>query len=335
MRIIFNLFMISLIIFSYSPAFAQYNTNDAVFLQKLVDQGDPAAMRQLATMYHYGYGVEPDQQKFKQLCDESLNIYTQKAKQNDSKALYELGEIYSGRTHCGFSDKKKASRYYQRSADLGNPKAQYELATDNSLDYKRRHGDQAISKQCKKAVNTYEYLANQNDIEAQYELGKIYNSSLCMPRNDLKAFEWFKKAAENGHADAQYELFSMYGRGVYISEQDPKAYQNAEKASEWFQKAADSGNGDAEYRIGRMYLSGKRGSDISKNVTLGMSYLEKSALHNNYYAQLKLLNIYRDGQYSVPKDTEKFKKYYKLACATYYVRGCFERRQPGDPCIPQ
>lgn len=334
MKIIFIL-MISFFTFSYSPAFAQYNTNDAVFLQKLVDQDDPAAMRQLATMYFRGYGVEPDQQRFKQLCDQSLNIYKQQGKQNNSKALYELGEIYSGRTYCAPSDKKKASRYYQRSADLGNPKAQYELAADNFLEFKRQHGDQAISKQCKKAVNTYEYLANQNDIEAQYELGKIYNSSLCMPRNDLKAFEWFKKAAENGHADAQYELSSMYGRGVYISEQDPKAYQNAEKASEWFQKAADSGNGDAEYRIGRMYLSGKRGSDISKNVTLGMSYLEKSALHNNYYAQLKLLNIYRDGQYSVPKDTEKFKIYYKLACATYYVRGCFERRQPGDPCIPQ
>lgn len=144
-----------------------------------------------------------------------------------------------------------------------------------------------------------------------------------------------KKAAENGHADAQYELSSMYGRGIYLSEQDPRAYQNAEKSSEWFQKAADNGNGYAEYRIGRMYLSGTRGSDISKNVTLGMSYLEKSALHNNNYAQLKLQNIYKNGQYSVPKDLEKFKIYYKLACATYYVRGCFERRHLGDSCIPQ
>lgn len=232
MRIRFSLLMISLIIFSYCPAFAQYNTNDAVFLQKLVDQDDPAAMQQLATMYHYGYGVEPDQQKFKQLCDESFNIYKQQAKQNDPKALYELGEIYSGRTHCGFSDKKKVPRYYQRSADFGNPKAQYKLAEDSALDHKYQHGEYTISKQCKKVVKTYEYLANQNDIEAQYELGEIYKSSLCMPRSDLKAFKWFKKAAENGHADAQYELSSMYGQGIYLSEQDPKAYQNAEKASE-------------------------------------------------------------------------------------------------------
>lgn len=215
--------------------------------------------------------------------------------------------MYSGRVYCAPSGKKKASRYYQRSADLGNPKAQYALAEDSSLDYKRQYGDQAISKQCKKAVNTYEYLANQNDIEAQYELGKIYNGSLCMSRNDLKAFRWFKKAAENGHVDVQYELSSMYRRGIYLSKANLKAYQNDEKSSEWCQKAADNGNGYVEYRIGRMYLSGARRNDISKDVTLGMRYLENSALHDNYYAQLRLSNIYKNGIIFVSRALEKFK----------------------------
>jgi len=333
-----NIFCLSILVVGISistSCLAQYNTNDAIFLQKLVDQDDPAAMQQLATMYHYGYGIESDQQKFKQLCAQSLDIYQQQAKQNNPKALYELGEIYSGRTYCASSNDKKASSYYQKAANLGNPKAQYKLAEENSLEFKRQHEDQAISKQCQKAINTYENLANKNNIEAQYELGKIYNSNLCMPRSDLKAFEWFQKAAENGHADAQYELSILYLHGLYLSEQNQKAYQDHTKYLKWFKKAADSGNSDAEYRFGRWYLTGSQRNQLPKDIPLGMRYLKNAALHNNHSAQVLLQYIYRDGQYSIPKDTEKFKKYYKLACATYYVRGCFDYRKPGDPCIPQ
>jgi len=325
---IFCLFILVVEISISTSCLAQYNTNDAVFLQKLVDQSDPAAMQQLATMYYYGYGVEPDQQKFKQLCDKSLNIYKQQAEQNDPKALYELGTMYNGKAYCIPSDEKKAFQYYQRAADLGSPQAQQELAEKDASEYKNIHGQDAISKPCQKTINTYENLANKNDVEAQYEIGKIYLGSPCMSRNELKAFTWFKKAAENGHANAQYELSRLYGSGVYISKQNQKAYQDHDKALEWLKKAADSGNDYAEYRFGRWYLFGKSiNTSFAQNIPLGMHYLEKAALHNSHTAQYKLGYIYKDGQQSVPKDLKKSKYYFELACFNYYVpaRPCRER----------
>lgn len=290
-------------------------------MQKLVDQGDPAAMRQLATMYFRGYGVDQDEQKSKQLCTRSIQLYKQQAKQNDSQALYALGEMYDGRVYCASTNEKKASRYFQKSADLGDPKALYAVAAKDGNKYQYKHGYDSISKPCQKAINTYEDLANKNNVDAQYELGMIYLDDKCVPQNFLKAFEWFKKAAENGHADAQYRLSRIYGRGVYLSYQNQRAYQDDEKYIEWLKKAAKNENGDAEYLIGKYYFFGREPLNVKKNMMLGLFYLQQAASHNNHIAQYALGIIYQ-GEKGIPKNRELSQKYYKLACANGSISAC-------------
>jgi TPR repeat protein len=84
--------------------------------------------------------------------------------------------------------------------------------------------------------------ANQEHVEAQFELGKIrYHNSQHM-NHYLKAVNWLNNAANQGQADAQFYLAEAYsyGRGVTLS------YQ---QALEWYQKAAKQGNSDAQQRL--------------------------------------------------------------------------------------
>jgi TPR repeat protein len=103
--------------------------------------------------------------------------------------------------------------------------------------------------------------------KAQSHLGALYVGGLGVPRDDAKAFEWFKKAAEQGYPNAQYSVGYMYleGRGV------PRDYG---KALEWLQKAARQGQGDAQSRLALMY---ERGTGVSKDYVKAYAWYNVSA----------------------------------------------------------
>ena len=58
--------------------------------------------------------------------------------------------------------------------------------------------------------------AEEGKQTAQCKLGYMYMTGTDVPRDDAKAFHWFKKSAEQGFCTAQNYLGSMYaeGRGV-------------------------------------------------------------------------------------------------------------------------
>lgn len=58
--------------------------------------------------------------------------------------------------------------------------------------------------------------AAQGSAQAQFELGRLYESGLGVPKSHRKAMEYWKLAAEQNHALAQYGLgwLYFYGEGV-------------------------------------------------------------------------------------------------------------------------
>ena len=46
-------------------------------------------------------------------------------------------------------------------------------------------------------------LAEQGSVDAQFYLGECYRCGLGVQQDDVKAAEWYKKAAEQGHEKAQ------------------------------------------------------------------------------------------------------------------------------------
>ena len=97
---------------------------------------------------------------------------------------------------------------------------------------------------------TYFALANQGDVNAQYEVGLMYQIGKEVTRNYKSAIEWYKKAAKQNHLNAQLNLAFMF------YEKSPLD-RNYTEAINWFKKAAEQGNADAQFYLGKMYQSGQ------------------------------------------------------------------------------
>lgn len=89
-------------------------------------------------------------------------------------------------------------------------------------------------------------LAEKGDMEAQYNLGLMYEQGYGVTPDKRKAAAWFEKAARKGEAGAQYRLGFLYsqGRGV------PKDLQ---QAAGWYQKAAEQGYAPARAALNNMH----------------------------------------------------------------------------------
>jgi len=89
------------------------------------------------------------------------------------------------------------------------------------------------------ALKEWEPLAEQEEnVEAQYMLGKMYFKGEGVPQDFAEAAMWIRKAAEHGYPEAQNDLGKMYmvGRGVPLDHM---------WAHMWFDLAAKHGKTSA------------------------------------------------------------------------------------------
>ncbi len=66
--------------------------------------------------------------------------------------------------------------------------------------------------------------AAQGVAEAQANLGLLYYDGQGVPRDYIKAREWFEKAAAQGHAGAQNNLGALYEFGHGVKQDSVRAY---------------------------------------------------------------------------------------------------------------
>lgn len=108
-------------------------------------------------------------------------------------------------------DYATALREFKALAELGDPEAQYAVASF----YVKGQG---IPKDYKTAVKWYRLSAEQGHAESQSNLGFMYLEGQGVQQNDKTAVKWFRLSAEQGWKPAQINLGVMYGvgRGVKI-----------------------------------------------------------------------------------------------------------------------
>ena len=128
-------------------------------------------------------------------------------------------------------------------------------------------------------------LARAGDVDAQFNLGALYENGLGVPPDAEKAARWYRAAAERrldlarlalarlqrtgalepdpdenqiklletaarrGLAEAQYELGVAYDRGLGVT-------QNHATAAGWYHRAAEQGLTDAQYNLATLYDAG-------------------------------------------------------------------------------
>src|SRR5258707_764833 len=99
------------------------------------------------------------------------------------------------------------------------------------------------------AIRLWRPLADKGEVEAQYNLGVMYDKGQGVTRDYAIAVSWFRKAADQGFAAAQLSLGIMYENGLGVP-------QEFTTAVNWYRRAADQGNTAAQLNLGVMYDNG-------------------------------------------------------------------------------
>jgi TPR repeat protein len=116
-----------------------------------------------------------------------------------------------------------------------------------------------------KAVHSLEYAAEKGHALAQWKLGRMYADGDGVARNDIKAFDYFRRIADRHAEDnpdtpqARFVANAFVALGHYYLDGIPKTQvaRDPERAREMFAYAASYfRDPDAQYYLARLYLDG-------------------------------------------------------------------------------
>lgn len=102
----------------------------------------------------------------------------------------------------------------------------------------------------KGAFPLYVESAKEGNPRAMATLGNMYRDGLGVPKNSMRAIEWYKQAAELGNRGAQYSLGSMYEEGEGTS-------VDLKEAARLYEQSARQGMPEAQFALGLSYEFGE------------------------------------------------------------------------------
>ncbi len=210
--------------------------------------------------------------------------------ETDPKAMFFLGHHYA--SNKLIQDKQISTQLYNKAFPMletlalqGNPEAQKFLGTA----YRYGLGTQ---KNKELAFKLYSKSAEQNNVDATFELAQMNDQLYEFDDNPKKAFELYQKAADLGNAHAQYVLGDIYQYGRQRYGKD--IAEDIAKATKFYLMAAEQNMSAAQFRLSEIYYR-------SENNKESLELLKKSA--DNGYPEAQ----YRYGQLlMIDEKNEKF-----------------------------
>jgi TPR repeat protein len=176
------------------------------------------------------------------------------------------------------------------SAMAGGDDPSYASATEA---YRQGTND-LKSERLETALPALEYAAQHGVLGAQLKLARLYAAGRDVPKDDAKAFFYFRQIA-NQHAEinplspvAKYVGEAFVALGQYYEdgvEGMPLAADPTYAVSLFRHAASYFGNAQAQYHLGRLYLAGK---GVEKNPSLAVNWLAISAKKQHLASQAVL-----------------------------------------------
>lgn len=197
--------------------------------------------------------------------------------------ICKLIEYYGGSLTVLDSALQNFAENNNLSSNQGIPNSSPKEQFNQGIRFARGEG---VPKDEVEASIWFRKAAEQGFAEAQYNLALCYANGLGMKQNQALAADWFLKAAIQGHANAQYELGFCYlcGEGVEESVDDGII---------WCRNAADQGQPEAQYLLGVLY---QNGDGVDKSFNKAVEWYTKAAEQGNANAQLALGSYYENNQ---------------------------------------
>lgn len=227
----------------------------------------------IGKMYEYGLGVTQDYSSAIEHYKLSENKY----------AYFALGNIYKYGSGVE-TDYAKAFDYYMRSLSSkgGMPFASYAVGQAYEL-------GQGVEKDLSSAHNFYAEALNglekvftkNHDDNISYKIGMMYLNGKGTDIDLECAEKYLLLSADSNNYKAQYMLGKLY------QSDNKKDLQKAEKVLIKGAENAQDKTGLCEYSLGKLYLSQER-------YDKAVSYLERSAAKDNYYAAYTLGKLYQE-----------------------------------------
>jgi uncharacterized protein len=145
-------------------------------------------------------------------------------------------------------------------------------------------------------------VESKKDMKAMTLLGELYAGGLGVRRDDAKATDWYKLAAEHGDRDAMFALamFRLQGRA---------GPPDREAAAKWLAAASKLGHAVAAYDLALLYIEGQL---FPQDFNRAAELLRSAAQAGNPEAQYALGTLYKQGR-GVPKDMKEATRLWALA----------------------
>ena len=137
----------------------------------------------------------------------------------------------------------------------------------------------------KEALPLFLHAAKIGYPNAQYYLGRMYESGLGVGVDKTTAENWYLKASIQGSASAQFSLGDLY------FEQGHENQKMLQKAIEYYEMAATQGDPDAQNNLGQMY---HEGIGVKKSLGKAEKWYLKAAKLEHVVAAYNLGLLYKE-----------------------------------------
>ena len=288
----------------------------------------PEAQRGLAMCYLSGTGLEQDE-------NAAMALLQAAAAQGDEAAAQKIVEL------GGTVEQQEVDvAALEAEAEAGNADAQHQLG---SL-YLCGDAHGGVPKDGKRACHWLRRAAEQGVVDAQSDLGEVYEFGLAGPVDLKQAVAWYRKAASSGSGLARLNLaLCLYhGRGVAVDVAEAERLV-AESVEDGFDivditveeedaevaEAADAdgaaadADADAEPHMSYVISFANGTGNMLHSAGHLVAWCRLFALRGSMAAQYQLGLSYRLGR-GTPADAAEAARWFKLAADQGYVPAQFE-----------
>lgn len=300
--------------------------------------GQPHSMNRLGYCYLEGLGVEKNGY-------EAFKWFSSATEINNIDAINNLGLCYIQGIGTKV-DQDAAFQLFNHAATLGDVEAMNNLARC----YLEAKG---VERNLDLAYKYFKEAAQSGHADAMNQLGNLYKSWLSDENNIELSLEWYQKAVDSGSPAAMTNVALCYQSGIGFE-------KNYSTSLTWFEKAASHGETNAITHIGRCYEFGfgvdvdhahaflmyqkgalyddwgmfnlgrayLNGIGVEKDISLAVTWLEKSEHYNNIEAIVMLAESAFNGIISNVPQEKTFKRFYEASqmgslSSLYYLGKCF------------
>jgi TPR repeat protein len=206
--------------------------------------------------------------------------------------------------------RRKPPRLYRLAADQGSAEAQYRLGHlheygdgvepyfDTAMEWYAKAAAQGDKNARIKVELRDQYvrgldLAKQGHQHAQYQVGRMYEYGMGVPKDEQEAARWYRLAAEQADLKSQERIGQLLEEGTGVPQDPEEAARFYQKMAEQLRFKADLENAQAQFELGRLY---ERGRGVDESIETALHWYLLSAKKGNPQAQYRLGRLYMEGK---------------------------------------